>query len=150
MLAVDASIPSMLLERYSDDINGTLPIVGLSKPLQLCTGGLRYLLDAGKTRVNAVLPDKGLAMLPLLLSFLLSRRKSPHSKPSWLNQIGKEVFFNLKTRSISVTNLGPAYAGDKRIKGKATIGNGPGFEGTNYMGTIPEFAMRFATEEPDT
>ena len=138
----------MLLERYSEDINGTLPIVGLSKPLQLCTGGLRYLLDAGKTRVNAVLPDKGLAMLPLLLSFLLSRRKSPHSKPSWLNQIGKEVFFNLKTRSISVTNLGPAYAGDKRIKGKVTIGNGPGFEGTNYMGTIPEFAMRFATEEP--
>ena len=104
---------SMLLERYSDDINGTLPIV-VSKPLQLCTGGLRYLLMLVKKRVNAVLPDKWLRCAAFV-SFCFRKKflKSFPAQSNWERGV-----FNLKTRSISVTNLGPAYAGDKRIKGR--------------------------------
>jgi len=147
-ISVDASIHSMLIEREHGDLYGALPLLGLSKPLQMCIGGTRYLLENKAGNTLTVLPDRGFMLLPFVSSYLLAPSSSSR-KPKWLNETNKRVYFNIHTRSVGVTYCGPAIdqAGQK-VPGRVKISNGSDFQGENFTRFIPEVAMNFATARP--
>ena len=67
-LSLEPAIHSLLVEREHPEFNGALPFLGLSKPLQMCIGGIRYLLENKVRKTLAVLPDRGLMLLRLPLT----------------------------------------------------------------------------------
>ena len=102
----------MLVEREHDDLDGALPLLGLSK---LSNVHRWHTISSGKQGRNAlaVLPDRGLMLLPFISSYLLAP-KTGSRKPKWLEETNKEVFFNIHTRSVAVTYCGPAIDQGKK------------------------------------
>ena len=119
---IDNSLHSLLIERTSAQFLGTSPLFAMSKSMKLLIGATRFLMGANKNRIHLVLPDKGLATLPLLCSFLLDYRFSEKQSPEWLEENGKEIFFNMKNLSVAVKYLGPAFSSGERIQGRVKIG----------------------------
>ncbi len=147
IVSVDDSIYSMLIERSYSGLDNPLPLLGLSKPLQMCIGGTRYLLENAKNTLS-VLPDRGMMLLPFISSYLLSP-SSDSRKPKWINEANKTVYFNIHVRSVGVTYCGPAIDQEgQKIPGRVKISNGPDFQGENFTRFIPEVAMNFATLRP--